>query len=119
MIEIKVFMNSAVEEVLSFKCCNLHGQNMEIHLKNTGEEPLTVPGACELVGTDEEKRLRIENLFPPGPYQLPPGEPLACYCSLEDEVFCRYSWIVFQDAQGQEHRAPLNANHEKGVSKPC
>ena len=107
MIEIKVFMNSSVEEVLSFKCCNMHGQNLEIHLKNPGPEPLSVPGSCELVGEREEDRFRIDNLFPPGPYRLPPGEPQACYCSLADEVFDRYEWIVFTDTGGGEHRAPL------------
>ena len=40
MLEIHVIMNSSIEEVLSFKCCNLHDQNCEIHLKNIGTEPI-------------------------------------------------------------------------------
>jgi len=107
VIDIKVIMNSSVEEVISFKCCNLHDQNMEIHLKNLDEQPLTVPGSCDLVGEDEEERFRIDYLFPPGPYTLQPGELVACYCTLLDEVFERYQWIVFLDDQGREHRAPL------------
>jgi len=107
MIEIKVIMNSAVEEILSFKCCNLHGLNLEIHLTNPGPDPLTVHGHCELRGEKEDDRYGIENLFPPGPYRLPPGEPLACYGSLADEVFGRYRWIVFRDLAGGEHRARL------------
>ena len=107
MIEIKVIMNSSVEEVLSFKCCNLHGQNMEILLKNLGEEPLTVHGSCELLDNGQQERLRVDYLFPPGPYTLLPGEPLACYCSMADEVFNRYAWIVFRDTRGNEHRSSL------------
>ena len=107
MIKIKVIMNSSIEEVLSFKCCNLHGQNMEIILTNPGHEPLTVHGSCELLDTGREERLRVDYLFPPGPYKLLPGEPLACYCSVADEVYSRYTWIVFLDTSGKEHRARL------------
>lgn len=107
-VEIKVLMNSSIEDVLSFKCCNLHDQNMEIHLKNLGPESLTVPGMCELVGKSEADRFRIETLFPVGPYTLPPGEVVACYCTLEDETYARYGWIVFHDTKGREHRAPLS-----------
>jgi hypothetical protein len=108
-LDIKVIMNSSVEEVLSFKCCHLHDQNLEIHLKNVGQEPVTVPSCFELVGQGE--RLRIDYLYPPGRYTLPPGEVTACYCSLTDEVYARFQWIVFRDTEGREHRAPL---HQQG-----
>ena len=107
MIEIKVLMNSAIEEVLSFKCCNLHGLNMEIHLKNLDSEPVTVPNVCELLDAEGEK-LRINNLYPVGPYTLPPGESLACYSSLPEEMFTRYQWIIFRDTLNREHRAPVS-----------
>jgi len=107
MIRIRLFMNSSVEEVISYKCCNLHDLNLEIHLENRGEDPVRVPGACELVGEREEDRLRIDFLYPPGPYTLPPGEPVACYCTMLDETYQRYRWIVFRDERGREHRAPL------------
>ena len=106
-VEIKVLMNSSIEEVLSFKCCNLHDQNMEIHLRNLGRETLAVAGGCELIGENEEDRFRIDTLFPVGPYHLPPGEVVACYCTLADEIYARYGWIVFRDTEGREHRAPL------------
>jgi len=107
MIRIKVFMNSSVEEILSFKCCNMHGQNLEIHLTNLTDEPLTVPGFCDLVGERGEEPFRIDTLCPPGPYKLLPGEPLACYGMLLDEIYEQYRWIVFRDERGREHRAPL------------
>jgi hypothetical protein len=109
VIDIRLFMNSSVEEVISFKCCNLHGLNLEIHLKNIGEMPVTVPGGCELVGEREEERFRIDYLYPPGPYTLQPGEPRACYCTLAEEIYERYRWIVFRDHRGREHRAPLTS----------
>ncbi len=105
MLEIRVIMNSTVEDVISFKCCNLHDQNLEIHLKNTGSEVLEIPNACELVG--EEGRYRIEYLYPAGPYRLEPGEVTACYCTLADEVFDRHRRIVFTDTQGRRYEAPL------------
>ena len=107
MIRIKVFMNSSVEEVLSFKCCNMHDQNLEIHLTNLTDEPVTVAGSCDLVGENEGDVFRLDTLNPPGPYTLRPGEPLACYAMLLDEIYERYRWVVFRDDRGREHRAPL------------
>ncbi len=105
MLEITVIMNSSVEEVLSFKCCNLHDQNLEIHLKNNGQEILTVPNTFELV--NDEERYLINYLFPPGEYRLLPGEAQACYCYLDEDLFKKYKWIVFQDIQGKEYQTSL------------
>jgi len=105
MLQISVIMNSSIEEVLSFKCCNLHDQNCEIHLKNMGTDPIRVPNSCELIG--EIPAFRIDTLYPGGTYTIAPGEVTACYCSLADEVFARYRSIVFTDTEGREHLAPL------------
>jgi hypothetical protein len=105
MLKIEVIMNSSIEEVLSFKCCNLHDQNFEIHLRNVGTEPIRVPSACELVG--EGARLRIETLYPAGTYTVAPGEVTACYCTLTEEVFAKYDAILFTDTEGRRYRAPL------------
>jgi hypothetical protein len=105
MLEISVLMNSSIEDVLSFKCCNLHDQNCEIHLKNTGPDPIRVPSSCELIG--EDSGLRIDTLYPGGIYTIAPGEVAACYCTLADEVFEKYKSIVFTDTKGRQHRAPL------------
>jgi len=100
-------MNSSIEEVLSFKCCNLHDQNLEIHLKNQGKEPITVPSACILV--NEKEQYQINTLFPAGGFTIPPGEAQACYSSLDEALYVKYQWIVFEDNQGREYRAPLPA----------
>jgi hypothetical protein len=107
MLEISVIMNSSIEDVLSFKCCSLHDQNCEIHLKNVGRDPITVPNACELM--NEEERVRLDTLYPAGTYTVAPGEVTACYCTLSEELFARYRSIVFTDTEGREHLAPLKA----------
>jgi hypothetical protein len=113
MLEIRVIMNSSIEDVLSFKCCNLHDQNFEIHLKNLGQNPITVPSSCELIG--EQGRVRLEALYPGGTYTIPPGEMTACYCTLAEDVYDRYQSIAFIDTEGREHLAPLRASAaEKG-----
>ena len=104
-MQIRVIMNSSIEEVLSFKCCNLHDQNCEIHLKNVGTEPIQVPSSCELTG--KPPVLRIDTLYPGGMYTILPGEVTACYCTLAEEVFDRYDSIVFTDTGGRQYRAPL------------
>jgi hypothetical protein len=105
MLQIRVIMNSSIEEVLSFKCCNLHDQNCEIHLKNIGTEPILVPSSCELTG--KIPVLRIDTLYPGGTYTILPGEVTACYCTLAEEVLDRYDSIIFTDAEGRQYRAPL------------
>ena len=106
MLEIHVIMNSSIEDVLSFKCCNLHDQNLEIHLKNIGSHPISVPNSCELVG-DRGERFRLDTLYPWGTYTIPPGEMTAYYCTLAEEIYARYESIVFTDTEGREHLAPL------------
>ena len=108
MLEIRVIMNSSIEEVLSFKCCHLMDQNLEIHVRNVGQESLTVPNTCELV--NEEERFQINYLFPQGGYTIHPGETVAYYCTLPDAVFEKYQSIVFRDGRGREHAAPLRTH---------
>jgi len=105
MLEIRVIMNSSIEDVLSFKCCNLHDQNCEIHLKNIGPDPITVPSACELIGG--EGRFQLDTLYPGGTYTVAPGEVTACYCTLAEDVYGKHQAIVFTDTEGREHRSPL------------
>jgi hypothetical protein len=106
MLEIRVIMNSSIEDVLSFKCCNLHDQNFEIHLTNLGSDPITVPNSCELVN-EKGERYRIDTLYPGGNYTIPPGEVTACYCMLAEEIYGRYESIVFTDTEDRVHLAPL------------
>jgi len=61
-----LIMNSAVEDILSFKtCCGLKmfDQNLEIHLINQGRDRV-VPSCCDLE-TSEGVR-RVDHLLPSG-----------------------------------------------------
>jgi len=106
MLEIYAIMNSSIEDVLSFKCCNLHDQNFEIHLKNTGSDPITVSNSCELVN-EQGERFRIDTLYPGGDNTIPPGEVAAFYCTLAEEIYARYDSIVFTDTDGTRYSALL------------
>ncbi|MEW6444199.1 MAG: hypothetical protein AB1640_24915 [bacterium] len=107
MLEIRVIMNSPVEEILAFKCCHMLDLNLELHLKNTGPVPVSVPSSCELV--NDQERLRIDYLYPQGGYSIQPGEIVAFYCSLDDAIFDRFRAIVFRDGAGREHTASLKS----------
>ncbi len=53
MLEIRPIMNSAMEEILAFKtCCGLKmfDQNLEILIRNTGNDPVTIPSCFRLEG---------------------------------------------------------------------
>ena len=105
MLRIKLLMNSSIEEVLDFKCCNLHGQNLEIQVTNAGAEPLLVPSRCDLEG--DQDTLPLDFLYPPGVHPLLPGETLAFYCTLDERVLSQYRRIVFYDSAGRRHEQDL------------
>jgi hypothetical protein len=94
-----------MEEVLDFKCCNLHEQNLEIQVTNTGAEPLQIPSRCDLEG--EQEPLRLDFLYPPGRHPLLPGESLAFYCTLDERTLSQYRRIVFYDCAGRRHEQAL------------
>jgi len=105
MLKIKLLMNSSIEEVLDFKCCNLHEQNLEIHVTNAGAAPLEVPSYCDL--ERDQESLRLDFLYPPGVHSLPPGETLAFYCTLDESILSQYRRIVFYDSTGRRHEQSL------------
>ena len=60
MLEIRINMNSEVEEVLAFKtCCNLKmaDQNLEILIENKGISPVVVPSYFDLEGDGDPLRI--------------------------------------------------------------
>lgn len=105
MLDVKFIMNSAVEEIFSFKtCCGLmrvFDQNLEIHLRNMGDKPLLVPNYFDLVGTHGSSR--VETLTPPGAHYLAPGDILALYCSMDPQVWDKSRQAVFYDMEGVEY----------------
>ncbi len=112
MLEIKLIMNSAVEDIFAFKtCCGLKmmDQNLEIQVKNIGESAITVPSCFDLDTTDGLHR--ISALTPAGEHRLAPGEMIGFYCYMDDELWSRANRLVFHDLNG--HSYPVGISHKE------
>jgi len=108
MINIRPIMNSCAEEILSFKtCCGLRmfEQNLEIHLENRGSERVVMLGFFDLRG--EHGKKRITTLTPPGERVIKPGETIACYCQMDEELWSRSKSLSFYDRDGAEYSAEI------------
>ena len=108
MLEIRLIMNSAVEDILSFKtCCGLKmfDQNLEIHLINRGPGPVVVPSHFDLE-TSEGVR-RFDHLLPSGDLRIEPGEIKAFYCSMDENLWGKSRGLVFYDQEGHRYPVPI------------
>ncbi len=110
MLQVKVIMNSSVGEVLAFKCCALPDQNLEVHLQNTGAEPVVLDGSMVLEGQHESRR--IDHLYPPGEIRVPPEDVTAVYCYVDSDGWERYEAVAFQDRSGRVYRFPIRPTAE-------
>jgi len=111
MLEINIIMNSAVEEIFAFKtCCGLKlmDQNLEIHITNTGQIPVTVSSWFDLETEDGSRR--IANLTPAGEHRLAPGEMIGLYCYMDEELWNKANSLAFQDLDGKVY--PVRIYHE-------
>lgn len=109
VLKIHCIMNSAMEDILAFKtCCGLKmfDQNLEIHLTNQGDDPLTVPSYCDLK-TDEGIK-RIATLTPAGEHRLRPGELMAFYCSMDETLWEKVKGMTFYDKEGNGYSVSVN-----------
>jgi len=102
MLDVKVIMNSCMEEVLGFKCCGLPDQNLEMHIRNTGAYPVTVYGTFRL--ENETETLTCSHLFPPWEQTIPPGAATAFYCSMDESIWNRYQTLIISDKEGNTYR---------------
>jgi len=113
MLEIRLIMNSAVEDILSFKtCCGLKmfDQNLEIHLINRGRDPVVVPSCFDLE-TSEGVR-RFDHLMPSGDLRIEPGEIKAFYCSMDETLWNQTGKVVFYDQEGNRYPVTVNGAGE-------
>jgi hypothetical protein len=104
MLEIRLIMNSAVEDIFAFKtCCGLKmfDQNLEIHLTNRGLAPIKVPSYFDLE-TPEGVR-RVDYLMPPGELRIEPGEIKAFYCTMDENLWNKAEKILFYDRDGKPY----------------
>jgi len=104
VLEIRINMNSSVEDVLAFKtCCNLKlsDQNLEILVKNTGATPVVVPSHFDLETADGT--LRIQTLIPSGNQTIPPGETIAFYCQMDETLWQKSKRLIMFDKEGNSY----------------
>lgn len=104
MLEIRPIMNSSAEDVLAFKTCcsfNAWDQNLEIHVKNTGNRTVVVPSHFDLEGEAGSKR--VDNLMPNGEQRIEPGRFLSFYCFMDEQLWKRAGRIVFYDSDGNRY----------------
>lgn len=109
MLEIRAIMNSSVEEIFNFKtCCGLRifDQNLEILVRNRGTQPVEVPGYFDLQG--EFGSYRVDTLIPSGIQRIMPGEIMAFYCTMDEEIWNASKHLVFYDQEGRKYQVELN-----------
>jgi hypothetical protein len=98
-------MNSSIEEILAFKtCCSLFrvfDQNLEIHVTNKSDRPVTIVSTFEIVG--DQGSVRMDAVTPPGKHQLQPGEIKALYCYMDETVWAASRHMVFHDSDGNQY----------------
>jgi hypothetical protein len=111
VLEIRVNMNSSVEDVLAFKtCCNLKlsDQNLEILVENKGSSPVVVPSYFDLEG--DEDPLRVRTLIPSGDQTVPPGETIAFYCQMDEALWQKSKRLVMFDKEGNRYPVEIPQN---------
>jgi hypothetical protein len=109
MLEIRFIMNSTVEELFAFKtCCGLKmfDQNLEIHLTNRGQAPITVPSYFDLETPDGVRR--FDCLMPPGDLRIEPAEIRAFYCCMDENLWAKVGKVVFYDREGNRYSVAIN-----------
>ncbi len=106
-IELTATINSDVEEILSFRCCNMHGLNLELLIKNKGNLPIEIEN--HFILWSEKTSLRCENLYPPQPRKVGPCELVTFYTSMDERIWEQYQALSVYDTMGNEYRFPINA----------
>jgi len=99
-------MNTAMEEIYSRKCCAYHDLNLEIQVKNTGSEPLSVSSHCDFEGNGKTER--VENLMPHGVHILEPAGQMSFYCYMDEFRFEQFNKLVMYDEAGNTYQIEIN-----------
>lgn len=100
-LELIATIDSEVEEILSFRCCSIHGLNLELLIKNKGSDPIRIRNYFVLRSGSES--LKIEHLYPPHPRVAAPQEHIAFYTSMDKSVWEQYDRISIYDTEGREY----------------
>jgi len=95
MLKISCIINSNVEDVIAFKCCNIFDQNLEIHIRNIGNKAVTINNFAIL--SNDNDSLRINSLYPPKKICIEPGDIAAYYSTMDPEKWKIYTKITMFD----------------------
>jgi len=106
-----------MEEILAFKCCNLPNQNLEMHVNNLGDQPITVPGRFDL--ENEKGTLECSHLFPPWGQTIQPGTGVAFYCSMDESEWEQYQTLTIFDDEGGIYSFSTKEITEYQTSSDC
>lgn len=104
-LEVTINMNSPIESILAFKCCNLADQNLEVIVCNRGEQVARVSNHIVLAAIDGTRKTVY--LYPPETRKIGPGDLAAYYGSIDEGEWQRYQKIVLFDEQGKPHQFPI------------
>jgi len=106
MIELQMYMNSSITEIMEWKCCNISGLNLELIFFNAGEEAVPAPSWFILEGG--AGNTKVETIYPPWPQKILPRDYTSIYCSMDEAVWKRYDTLYIKLKSGQEYRYPID-----------
>lgn len=114
---VRVIMNTACEQALGWKCCNLMDMNLEVQVWNAGNAPFFMKSEVFLAG--EGGAEKIDYLYPHGVYAIAPGDALSFYCSFDEDRFRRFTRIIVQDGEGKKYHAAISGEKEELIADPA
>ena len=103
MLDIAIIVDSPVESVLDFKCCQLAGLNIEVLVRNRGPAPATVGGPLRFTAADG--RTGYLDLYPFGPVTVAPGDVAALYGSMDADRLRHCHRFTLCDGAGRADHA--------------
>ncbi|MCK5783267.1 MAG: hypothetical protein KAH06_02390 [Desulfobacterales bacterium] len=106
MIDVTIFMNSSMEDVLSCRCAGIHNQNLEIHVHNKGNDKIHIQNRFVFENNDEI--FKCDNIFPPWSQSINPGCALAFYCSIDEQLWNSYTTITVFDGDNNNYIFPID-----------
>ncbi|MFP4476128.1 MAG: hypothetical protein ACLFOY_11275 [Desulfatibacillaceae bacterium] len=107
MLDLLLIFDSSVEDVIGFKCCNLPDQNLELHVRNTGQVEVHVAGEVDF--EDAAGKQHRYHLYPPWKQKVAPGAAAAFYCGMDEATYSGFVAVSITDEHGRRHRFPINS----------
>ena len=105
MLKLTIIMNSGIEEILEFKCCNLLDMNLELIFQNTGNTTVEVPK--KFILENDSNREEFRNIYPPWKQIIAPRDYASIYCNMEDSTWGKFQNLIITDEKGHELSFPI------------